>query len=102
TVVGSLCLVAAIGLELYGHWQSGLRPAENAYSAMVYMAGVVNGQLVLAVFILAGFAAARHVAGRLDRDRRVSFDNMALLHYYTAGQFLFSLLLVHGFPPMVN
>ena len=45
---------------------------------------------------------ARYLTGRLDRERRVSFDNGALLYYYTAAQILVGLVLVHGFPRMVD
>jgi cytochrome c oxidase subunit I+III len=50
--------------------------------------------------ILAGFAIARYLTGRLDRERRVSFDNGAVLYYYAAVQAVFGLLLIHGFPRM--
>jgi cytochrome c oxidase subunit I+III len=98
--VGALCLTAAVAIELYGHWETGLRPAGNAYGAMVYMQSVINGQLALAIVILAGFAIARYLTGRLDRERRVSFDNGAVLYYYAAVQAVFGLLLIHGFPRM--
>src|SRR5690606_27491824 len=37
TIAGALLLTAAVALELVGHWQSGLRPTDSAYGAMVYM-----------------------------------------------------------------
>jgi cytochrome c oxidase subunit I+III len=48
--------------------------------------------------IMGGFAIARGLTGRLDRKRRVVFDNLGLLYHYTVGQSLLGLLLVHGFP----
>jgi cytochrome c oxidase subunit I+III len=94
-------LVAAFGLELAGHWRTGLTPSSNAYGASVYMAVVLFGQLAFAVVILGGYVVARHVRGRLDRERRVSFDNLALLFHYTVAQSLLGLVLVHGFPRLV-
>ena len=69
---------------------------------MVYMASVLQGQI--------GFAVRHHVPVRcgatahrqLDRQRRVTFDNAALLYYYAAAQGLFGLLLVHGFPRLLG
>ncbi len=95
------CLAAALGIELAGHWGSGLRPTQNAYAAAVYMAELLVGQLAFALAILGGFVIARHVTGRLDRERRVSFDNLALLFHYTVAQSLLGLALVHGFPRVV-
>jgi len=100
--LGSLCLIGAVAVDLAAHWASGLGPTENAYGAMVYMSIALNGQLVFAVFILIGFAIARYFAGKLDRDRRVSFDNGALLYYYTAAQVAVGLFLIHGFPRAVS
>jgi cytochrome c oxidase subunit I+III len=96
--LGALCLAGAVAVEIWGHVRSGLRPDENSYGAMVYMQSVVNGQIAFALLIMIGFSVARYCAGLLDRERRVSFDNGAVLYYYAAGQALFGLLLIHGFP----
>ncbi|MBA3449462.1 MAG: cytochrome ubiquinol oxidase subunit I, partial [Pseudaminobacter sp.] len=95
------CLVGSLGVEIAGHWRTGLSPSETAYGAMVYMAAVLFGQLTLAVVLMGGFVIARHIAGKLDRERRVGFENMALLYHYTVAQSLFGLALVHGFPRLV-
>jgi cytochrome c oxidase subunit I+III len=97
-----LALVGALGIELLGHLGTGLSPTASAYGAMVYLGVVLFGQLALAILIMGLFTLARHAARRLDRERRVTFDNMALLYYYTAAQSLFGLLLVHGFPRLVG
>jgi cytochrome c oxidase subunit I+III len=101
-LAGAACLVAGTAIEIAGHWQSGLRPADNAYAAMVYMASALSAQLVVAVVIMAAFTAARCLTGRLDAQRRGSFENTALLVFYTAAQGLVGLLLVHGFPRLVG
>jgi cytochrome c oxidase subunit I+III len=100
--LGALLLAGAIALEVWSHWTTGLTPTQNAYGAMVYMQSVVNGQLSAALLIMLGFVVARAFAGKLDRVRRVSFDNAALLYYYAAAQALFGLVLIHGFPRMVG
>jgi cytochrome c oxidase subunit I+III len=96
--LAALLLAASVGLGIWSHWDSGLRPSDNAYGAMVYMAGVLDAQVVFAVIVLLGVAIARHATGRLDAERRVSFENVALLSAYAVGQILLGLLLVHGFP----
>jgi cytochrome c oxidase subunit I+III len=69
---------------------------------MVYMGIVLFGQLAFAVVIMGALVVARYFANRLDRERRVTFENMALLYYYTVAQSLLGLALIHGFPRLVG
>ena len=101
-VVGAAALAGALGVETMGHWSSGLRPTASSYGALTYLATFLSGELVLAVIVMSLFTVARHATGRLDAVRRGSFENTALLLYYTAAQTLFGLLLVHGFPRLVG
>ena len=101
-VLAIACVVGSLVIEIAGHWETGLSPSQNSYGAMVYMNAVLFGQLAATLVILGFFVAARHIAGRLDRERRVSFENLALLYYYTVAQSLFGLALVHGFPRLVG
>ena len=96
--IGMLTLVAAFGIEILTHWQHGLRPAADAHAAMVGMASFLQGELVIPVVVMGAFVLARLFTGQLDRRRRVTFDNLRLLWLYTAGQGLFGLVLIHGFP----
>ena len=96
-----LALPAALALEVTGHWGSGLRPDTSGYAALVYLASVLQLQIVAAVVIIGLYTLARLAAGRLHDARRVTFDTFALLAYYAAGQGLLGLLLVHGFPRAV-
>jgi cytochrome c oxidase subunit I+III len=95
------CLAGALVVEIAGHVQSGLSPVANSHGAMVYMSATLFGQLVLAVVIMGLFTIARSFAGKLDRERRVTFDNTMLLYQYTVGQSLLGLALVHGFPRLM-
>jgi len=101
-ILGASSLVIFLLLEVAGHWSAGLRPAASAYAAMVYMSSFLSGQLVASVVIMTFFALARYWTGRLDSQRRVNFESTALLAYYTAGQGLIGLLLVHGFPRLIG
>ncbi|WEX75677.1 cytochrome c oxidase subunit I [Sinorhizobium numidicum] len=96
------CLTGAFALEIEGHLVTGLGPDDNAYGAMVYLGAVLFGQLVFALVIMGLFTMARHLAGKLDAQRRVTFDNYMLLYHYTVGQSLLGLALTHGFPRLIG
>ncbi len=102
TFFGAGALAGGVAVEVLGHWLSGLRPTANSYSAMVYMADALTGQLAFAVIIMALFTMARQIAGKLDSERRGCFENTALLACYTNAQGLFGLLLIHGFPRIIG
>ena len=93
--------IAALAVEVAGHWRSGLRPDASAYGALVYLAQVLQFQVVAAIAIMGGYTLMRLAMRRLNHSRRVTFDNLALLTHYTAGQGLIGVVLVHGFPRAV-
>jgi len=97
-VVALPLLVAALGVELYGQWQAGLRPTASSYGAVVYTLAALQGQYVLSLVIMGAYTLARSWCGLLDGQRRATFDNTMLLWHYTVAQGLVALLLVHGFP----
>jgi cytochrome c oxidase subunit I+III len=101
-VIAAALLAAAVAVELVGHLQTGLLPTDSSYGAMVYMAGVLNGQIVAANLIMALILGARLLAKRTDRERRNTFDHTAQLVYYGVAQALFGLVLVHGFPRLIG
>lgn len=96
--VGAGLQTAAALIEPVGLRRSGLDPTDSAFEALSYLASVLNAPLAGGAFIFACVLIARHLAGRLDAVQRASFDNFTLLYYYAAGQGLFGLLFVHGFP----
>ncbi|MGF7163340.1 cytochrome c oxidase subunit I+III [Rhodoligotrophos appendicifer] len=100
-MIAAVALGAAVVLEIWGHWTTGLRPDASAYGAMVYLAAALTGQAAAAVIIMCLFACGRMVAGQLDKERRITFDNAKLFYVYTAAQGLVGLLLIHGFPRLV-
>ncbi|MCV9937086.1 cytochrome c oxidase subunit I [Boseaceae bacterium BT-24-1] len=100
-LAGVTALAGALALDLIGHWRSGLRPQASGYAAMVYANAALQAQIIAAVVVIALFAIARVLVGRLDSSRRVVFDVLMLLWVYAIGQASFGLLLTHGFPRMV-
>jgi cytochrome c oxidase subunit I+III len=101
-VLAAAFLAGAVGLEVFGHLRTDLDPSANSYSAMVYMGSVLTGQAAFATIILFAFACSRLVAKQLNRKRSVTFDNAALLYWYTAAQGLCGLVLIHGFPRLIG
>lgn len=100
--IGAIALAAALALDLAGQWQAGLRPWDSGYAALVFANLAIQGKIVAAVVVIAGFTSARALAGRLDSIRRAVFDTLSLLWCYALGQGLLGLLLTHGFPRMVG
>jgi cytochrome c oxidase subunit I+III len=100
--LAAVLALAALAVEIYGHWEGELRPHSSGYGAMVYMSGVLQGQIVIAFVIMALFTAVKHIAGRIDHVRRATFDNVFLFGHYLIGQSLIGMLLVHGFPRLVQ
>jgi cytochrome c oxidase subunit I+III len=93
-------LAAATAVSLAAHRD--LAPADSAYGAIVHAVLAVDAFFAAAAIVLVLFALARQAAGRLDRTRRVTFDNARLFLNYTVGQTLAGLALVHGFPRLVG
>lgn len=101
-VLGAVCVMAAVGIEVAGHLGTGLLPSQSSYAAMVYLASFLTGQIVFAAFVIMLYTLVRYITGKLDRERRVTFDNLKLLVYYGAVQGIVGIALVHGFPRLVG
>jgi cytochrome c oxidase subunit I+III len=93
---GIVLVVAAYACHLAAHWH--VAPAQSAYGAIVYMVLSIDGFFVAAAIVLALLALARRAKGRLDRERRVSFDNARLFWHYSVAQALAGLAMVQIFP----
>jgi cytochrome c oxidase subunit I+III len=100
-VAGMAALLGALGFDLWSQWQAGSRPQADGHAAMVHANAVLQAQIAAAIAVMAGFALTRLLTGRLDRVRRVVFDNLALLWFYALAQSLVGLALTHGFPRLV-
>jgi cytochrome c oxidase subunit I+III len=100
--LGVATYVAAITMDGWSQWASGLRPDGSGYSALVFMSSVLQAEIAIPCVLMAGFLVVRLAAGRFDATRRVMFDNLALLWGYGIAQALFGMLLTHGFPRLVG
>jgi cytochrome c oxidase subunit I+III len=93
-------LAAALGVSVAAHRE--LAPADSGYGAIVYAFLAIDGFFAAAAITLALYALARQATGRLDRARRVTFDNARLFWHYTVAQTLAGLAMVHGFPRLAG
>jgi cytochrome c oxidase subunit I+III len=100
--IAAVLLVGAFGFELYGHWRTGLRPTDSSYGAIVYAVVSIQGFFVAVVATMALYTLVRSLAGRLDRERRATFDNTRLFWHYTVVQGLLGLALVHLAPRLLG
>jgi cytochrome c oxidase subunit I+III len=93
-----LLMPGGLAVDVYGHWQTGLRPDEHSYGAVVYAIAGLQAIYVATVLLMGLFTLARSLAGMIDGVRRVTFDNTMLFWYYMAAQGLVGLAVVHFFP----
>jgi cytochrome c oxidase subunit I+III len=91
-------LIGALGYELYGHWQTGLRPTQTSYAAVVYTVLSIQGFFVAVVTSMGLYTVARSWCGLIDRERRATFDNTMLFWHYTVVQGVLGLAMVHLSP----
>ncbi|MEE1610061.1 cbb3-type cytochrome c oxidase subunit I [Microvirga sp. CF3016] len=102
-IAAALLFVAgASAADLWVQWRSGLSPSAHAYGAAVYAIVSLQIFFVLTTLVMGLYTIARWLAGRLDSVRRTTFDNTMLFWYYTVGQGLVGLAVVHGFPRLTG
>jgi cytochrome c oxidase subunit I+III len=95
-------LVLASALDLWAQWRSGLSPGAHAYGASVYAIVSIQAFFVATTTVMGLYTIARWLAGKLDPERRATFDNTMLFWHYTTAQGLVGLLVVHGFPRVIG
>jgi cytochrome c oxidase subunit I+III len=95
-------LIVALGIDLYSQWQTGLRPVESSYGAVVYTVIALQGLFVATVGVMGLYTLARSLCGLLNAERRTTFDNTLLLWHYTVIQGVVGLAVVHVFPRLLG
>ena len=97
-LVAMLCLVAAFGLDGWGHQLAGLRPAANAWSATVAALLAWQAFHVLVLLIMGSYVCARAWSGRLQSQARSSLNNTAVLWHYVTLQGLLGMGVIYLMP----
>jgi len=100
--LASALMLGAFTIDLAALLDTRLRPSDSAYAAAVYLFVAIHGFYAALVVFMACFTIARGIARKLDRVRRVTFDNTMLFWHYTVAQTLAGLALVHGFPRLIG
>ena len=95
-------MIGAFAAQLYGPWQSGLRPDAHSYGAVVYTFAALQGFLVAVMTIMVLYTLARSLAGMLNGVRRATFDNTMLLWHYTTAQGLLAVAISTFFPRLLG
>jgi len=95
---GLALLVAAAVTDGVAQIQTGLKGAESAYGAVVYMLVAWQGFHVGVLLVMVSYTLARSAFGLMGSRRRVTFDNTMLFWHYTCAQGVVALLMVHLFP----
>lgn len=90
--------LAAMGAEIWGLWDGGLRPGTNAFGALTYTLFAWQGFHVAVLTIMGAYTIARRSAGLISLERRLTYDNTKLLWHYGTLQALAALATAHLFP----
>ncbi|MGE0370677.1 MAG: cbb3-type cytochrome c oxidase subunit I [Gammaproteobacteria bacterium] len=91
-------LMAGFVLDLGRIWDAGLRPTTNSFTASVFANQFWQGLHAALCLMMALYLVARTWAGLINPIRRVTFDNVRLFWFYTAGQGLAGMAVTHLFP----
>jgi cytochrome c oxidase subunit I+III len=97
-----LLVAAAIVLEAWSQWQTGLRPQDSGYAAAVYAIAGLQALFVIALCFMTAFTVSRSLAGKLGATRRACFDSTMIFWHYTVAQGVLGLCIVHGFPRLLG
>ncbi|GAA0603454.1 cytochrome c oxidase subunit I [Craurococcus roseus] len=100
-LLGFFLMAAGFAADLGAHWFAGARPTAHAYGAAGYALVAWQGFHLGVLAIMAAYAAARRLAGRVDGTRRVTVEAVALFALYVAAQGAAGLALLHLFPRML-
>jgi cytochrome c oxidase subunit I+III len=96
--IGLLCGASWLGFRGFGH----VSPSADAYGAIVYTVLWGNVFFAFVVIVMALYCLARSTAGLVDRNRRVTFDNMRIFWHYVVAQTLAGVAMIYGFPRLVG
>ncbi len=96
--VAATALMASFGIDVWNVLDGGVSPTASGYGATLFAIIGYQGFIAAALFIVAGFVIAKGIVGRIDKERRATFDTIRLLLHYAVIQGLIALFIVHPFP----
>ncbi|MGH8515796.1 MAG: cytochrome ubiquinol oxidase subunit I, partial [Gammaproteobacteria bacterium] len=97
-VLAILIPIGGVAAQLYGTWQTGLRPDASAYGAAVYTFIALQGFFVAVIAIMGLYTLARSLCGMLNGVRRATFENTMLMWHYTTAQGIVGIAISTFFP----
>lgn len=104
-----LLLVATVALLMSGaaylagaYWTAGLRPSADAHAAVVSTLIGLVGVLAACVAVLSLYCVARLAAGRLNGERRLTFEVTAMFTHYTVVQAVLTILFLASLPRLLG
>ena len=74
----------------------GLQPHEHSFPAVAYTLTAWQGTHIVLLTLTGGYVIARSFTGRLDAERRVTFDTYRLLWHYSVWQGVIALAIVNS------
>ena len=105
SVVIALALAtAAVGFaaNAWGHWDAGLQPKANAWSATVMTLVGYQGVHVVVITLMAAYLIGRFASGRLRPNARATLDNTVLFWQYAAVQGALTVAAVQALPRLLG
>ena len=94
--------VAGFAANAWGHWDAGLQPKANAWSATVMTLASYQALHVVVITLMAMYVAARFASGRLRPNARATLDNTVLFWQYTAVQGAVTVAAVQALPRLLG
>jgi cytochrome c oxidase subunit I+III len=94
--------VAGFAANAWGHWDAGLQPKANAWSATVMVLVSYQGLHVVAIALMAVYLVARFASGRLRPNARATLDNTVLFWHYAAVQGALTVAAVQALPRLLG
>ena len=101
-VATAVLLVSGAAYLADAYWMAGLRPSADAHAAVVSMLIGLVGVLAACVTVLSFYSVARLAAGRLNGERRLTFEVTAMFTHYTVVQAVLSILFLTALPRLLG
>jgi cytochrome c oxidase subunit I+III len=98
-VVGSIPLTLASGAALiWAPWTTGLEPTKDVYDATVWVLVLWTAVHLAVGVLMQGYALARSLAGKLNREHDIDLQNIVLYGHFAAITLVTTVLVIAFFP----